>query len=143
MTEAGGADRGLLRLQPVRRYLASTALSSTGISLMLAVLFKQAFDLTGDVLTIGIIGLLQFLPAVLLVIVSGYVADRFDRRRVAALMTVGRVACALAFFAYSRGLGDASDGADSAIWPLFVITLVFGAVDAIAIPAATRWRPSW
>ncbi|KAG1647816.1 hypothetical protein GQR58_030319 [Nymphon striatum] len=56
---------------------------------MLTVLFKQAFDLTGDALAIGIVGLLQFVPAVLLVIVSGDIADRFDRRRVAAWMTVG------------------------------------------------------
>ena len=84
---------------------------------MLAVLFKQAFDITDSALTIGIIGLLQFIPAVLLVIVSGYVADRFDRRRITAVMTVGRVACAVAFVAYSRSVGDVSDGSDAAIWP--------------------------
>lgn len=134
-------DPSLLLTPAVRRYLASTALSGTGISLMLTVLFKQAFDITGDALTIGIIGLLQFVPAVLLVIVSGYVADRFDRRRVTAVMTIGRVACALAFVAYSRGVGDVSNGSDSAIWPLFAITLVFGSFDAIAIPARHAIAP--
>ncbi len=124
----------------VRHYLMSSALAGTGISLMLAVLFKQAFDLTDDALTIGIIGLLQFLPAVVLVIISGYVADRFDRRRVAALMTVGRVVCALAFFAYSRDVGDAAAG-EAAVWPLYAITLVFGAIDAIAIPARHALAP--
>lgn len=107
---------------------------------MLAVLFKQAFDLTDDALTIGIIGLLQFLPAVVLVIISGYVADRFDRRRVAALMTVGRVACALAFFAYSRSVDDALVG-EAAMWPFYLITLAFGAIDAIAIPARHALAP--
>lgn len=108
---------------------------------MLAVLFKQAFDITGDALTIGIIGLLQFIPAVLLVIVSGDLADRFDRRRVTAWMTGGRVMCALAFFAYSRGIGDVSEGSDAAVWPLYLITVVFGTVDAIAIPARRALAP--
>jgi MFS family permease len=135
------AETNLLRVPAVRNYLGSSALATTGISLMLAVLFKQAFDITDDALTIGIIGLLQFVPAVVLVVVSGYVADRFDRRRVTALMTVGRVVCALAFFAYSRSVGDVSDGSDSAIWPLYVITLVFGAIDAIAIPARSALAP--
>lgn len=107
---------------------------------MLAVLFKQAFDLTDDALTIGIIGLLQFLPAVVLVIISGYVADRFDRRRVAALMTVGRVVCALGFFAYSRSVDDALVG-EAAMWPFYLITLAFGAIDAIAIPARHALAP--
>ena len=99
-------DGELWRIPSVRRFLTSSALSRTGIALMLAVLFKQAFDITGDALTIGIIGLLQFVPAVLLVFVSGYVADRFDRRRVTALMTLGRIACAVAFFFYSIGIRD-------------------------------------
>ncbi len=134
-------DPGLLAMPGVRRYLISSAFSSTGIALMLAVLFKQAFDITGDALTIGIIGLLQFVPAVVLVMVSGYVADRFDRRHVTAVMTVGRVACAVAFVVYSRHVGDVSNGSDAAIWPLYLITLVFGAADAIAIPARHAIAP--
>jgi MFS family permease len=134
-------EPGLLRIPRVRRFLTSGALSRTGISLMLAVLFKQAYDITGDPLTIGIIGLLQFVPAVLLVFLSGYLADRFDRRRVTALMTVGRVGCAMAFVAYSRSVGDVSDGSDSAVWPLYAITFVFGAFDAIAVPARHALTP--
>ena len=55
----------VLSMPSVRRYLASNALATTAISLMLAALFKQAFDITDDALTIGIIGLLQFIPAAL------------------------------------------------------------------------------
>ena len=43
-----GVDEGLRRQPSVWRFLASSALSTTGISLMLTVLFKQAFDITGD-----------------------------------------------------------------------------------------------
>ena len=139
--DAPHADARLLRIPAVRSLLVSNALSGIGISLMLAVLFKQAFDITDDALTIGIVGLLQFVPAVALVIVSGYVADRFDRRLVTAIMTAGRVVCALAFFVYSRDVGDVSDGSDAAIWPLYLITLAFGAFDAIAIPARHAITP--
>lgn len=125
----------------VRRFLTSTALSGMGITLMLAVLFKQAFDITGDALAIGIIGLLQFIPAVLLVFVSGYVADRFDRRRVTAVMTIIRIVCTLAFAVYSRSIGDVSNGSDAAIWPLYLITFAFGSADAVSIPARRSITP--
>lgn len=108
---------------------------------MLAVLFKQAFDITGDALTIGILGLLQFVPAVLLVVVSGDLADRFDRRHVTAVMMIGRIACALGFFAYSRNIGDVADGSDAAVWPLYLLTVAFGTFDAIAIPSRRSIAP--
>ena len=134
-------EQRLLHIPSVRRLLASGALSVTGISLMLAVLFKQAFDITGDALTIGILGLLQFIPAVLLVVVSGYLADRFDRRHVVSVMAVGRMICAIGYFFYSRDVGDVSNGSDAAIWPMYLITLAFGTFDAIAMPARHSMAP--
>ncbi len=126
--------RQVLRLAPVRRYLASTALASIGHNILVTVLFKQVFDLTGDELDIGLIGLAQFVPAVLLILVSGWVADRFDRRRVTSLFLFGRVACAVAFLLLSRS-------EPSAIWPFFVIAFVLGASDAMMMPARRSIPP--
>jgi MFS family permease len=72
--------RDALRHASVRRYLASTAFAALGLNVLVTVLYKQVFDITGDELDIGLLGLAQFLPAVFLVLVSGWVADRFDRR---------------------------------------------------------------
>ena len=84
--------REVMRIPAVRRYLLSTALAAIGMNVLVTVLFKQTFDVTGNPLDIGLIGLAQFVPAVLLVLVSGWVADRFDRRRVSALFLFGRAA---------------------------------------------------
>lgn len=102
--------------------------------MLVTVLFKQAFDITGDELTIGILGLAQFLPAVMLVLVSGWVADRFDRRRVTSLFMFGRVVCALAFFLYSRW-------EPGVVWPLFLIAFALGASDAMMMPARRSIPP--
>ena len=118
----------------MRRYLLSTALAAVGLNLLVTVLFKQAFDLTGDELDIGWLGLAQFVPAVLLVLVSGWVADRFDRRRVTALFLFGRGICAAALVVYSvMDVGR--------IWPLFAIAFVFGAADAMLSPARRAIPP--
>lgn len=42
----------------------------------------QVYDMTSSALALGYVGLAGFLPAVLLVLVVGQVADRFDRRRI-------------------------------------------------------------
>ncbi len=126
--------REVLRQPSVRRYLVSTALAAVGLNVLVTVLFKQAFDLTGNELDIGWIGLAQFVPAVLLVLVSGWVADRFDRRRVTAMFLLARSLCAAALVAYSvMDVGR--------VWPLFGIAFAFGAADAMLSPARRAIPP--
>ncbi|MFJ5381351.1 MFS transporter [Cupriavidus sp. CER94] len=40
----------------------------------------QMYDLTRDPFMLGMVGLVQFLPSIALILMSGHVADRFDRR---------------------------------------------------------------
>jgi MFS family permease len=42
----------------------------------------QMYDLTRDPLDLGLVGLVQFVPAVLFVLVAGHVADRYDRSKI-------------------------------------------------------------
>jgi len=112
----------------------STACAAVGHQLLGTVLFKQVFDITGDELDIGFVGLMQFLPALMLVLASGWVADRFDRRRVSGLFLLGRGLCAVALVVYSR----AEPGT---VWPLFMIAFVLGASDAMLSPARRSIPP--
>jgi len=126
--------RDVLQFPAVRRYLLSTALAALGLNILVTVLFKQTFDITGNTLDIGFIGLAQFVPAVMLVLVSGWVADRFDRRRVTALFLLARVGCAIGFLVYSQI-------APGTVWPLFAIAFVFGAADAMLAPSRRSIAP--
>lgn len=124
----------VLRHRAVQQYLATTALAAIGLNIFVTVLFKQVYDITGDELSIGWIGLAQFLPAAALVLVSGWVADRFDRRRVSALFLLGRAVCCVALVLISRE-------EPSAFWPFFLVALVFGASDGMLAPARRSIAP--
>ena len=126
--------RDVLRHASVRRYLVSTAFAAVGLNVFVTVLFKQVFDLTGDELAIGLVGLAQFVPAVLLVLVSGWVADRYDRRRVSAVFLIGRVVFVGILVAYS--ITD-----PQAMWPFFLVAFGFGAVDAMLVPSRRSIAP--
>jgi MFS family permease len=118
----------------VRSYLVSTAFGSIGLNLMVTVLFKQAYDITEDELAIGLLGLAQFIPAVLLVLVAGVVADRFDRRRVSALFLLARCLCAAMLVVYSLA------GATQML-PLYAIAFALGAAEAMLSPARRAIPP--
>jgi MFS family permease len=95
---------------------------------------KHLYDLTGRDLDLGLLGLAEFLPAVVLVAVTGTVADRFDRRRIVALGLAGElvVAGALAWYA---GSGRTET------WPIFGLVVVFGCARAFVTPASRAMPP--
>ena len=71
--------------------LFSLTCSAAAVFLQETVLGKQVFDISGRELDLGLLGLAEFAPAFLLVLVTGSIADRFDRRRVAAAGLVGQM----------------------------------------------------
>ena len=73
-------------------FLGATLSSSAAALALDTVLGKQIFDLTGREIDLGLIGLAVFAPNFLLVLVTGSVADRFDRRRIAAVALTAEAA---------------------------------------------------
>lgn len=53
----------------------------------------QVYDITKRSLDLGLVGLAQFLPGILLFLVSGHTADRFDRRKVLLCCYSGYATC--------------------------------------------------
>ncbi len=126
--------REVLGSTNVRRMLGSSLAFHIGVSLQAATLGKHIFDITGRAIDIGWLGLAEFGPIAILVLVSGSVADRFNRKHVAALALVGEMFCAIALVAYSLT-------SPSAVWPFFVIATLFGISRAFLAPATRAMYP--
>ena len=61
----------------------------------------QVYDLTRSALDLGLVGLAQFLPSVVLLLAVGHVADRHDRRSIVRLCVGVEVGAALVLAAGS------------------------------------------
>src|SRR4051812_49691606 len=61
----------------------------------------QVYDLTRNPLDLGFVGLSQFMPALLLVLVTGAVADRFRRRTIMAVCIGIEALCAVALVVFT------------------------------------------
>jgi MFS family permease len=53
----------------------------------------QVYDITKRALDLGLVGLAQFLPGILLFLVSGHTSDRFERRKVLGACYAGYALC--------------------------------------------------
>ncbi len=80
-----------LRFPEYRAFLLSMAVVFVATQVQSAVLGWQVYSLTGDPLSLGLVGLAEALPFLLLTLVGGWAADRLDRRALslASLVAVG------------------------------------------------------
>jgi MFS family permease len=118
-----------------RFFWLAIALASFAAQIMAVTVALEVYLLTRNPFHLGLIGLALFLPALLLVLVTGLAADRFKRRRILAIGGTIEAACALALLSYS-GYDEAG------VWPVFVILVVLGTARAFMSPAASSLAPN-
>lgn len=94
----------------------------------------QLYDLTGSALDLGLVGLVQFVPTVLLTLVVGQVADRSDRRLIVVVCEVVKAAAAVA-------LALGSIGGWQSRTSIFALVALLGAAQAFENPAMTALVP--
>src|SRR5215475_10666980 len=87
-----------------RLYWAGRLCSSLASQMQGVAIGWQVYDLTRRPLDLGLVGLAQFLPALALALITGHVADRYDRRRVLAVcMTLQMISALLLLVFTSSG----------------------------------------
>lgn len=113
-----------------RRYWLARFLATFAVQIISVAVGWQIYDLTRDPLDLGIVGLVQFLPSLLLVLVTGSIADRFGRRLIMGLAAVLECSCALALLYLSIG------GLNSPL-PVFMVLTLIGVARAFFGPASS------
>nr|WP_298165909.1 MFS transporter [uncultured Pseudomonas sp.] len=127
-----------LRLRNHRPFIAfwlARVATASGFQMLSVAIAWQMYSLTGDVLDLGLVGLVEFLPKVLFILLTGHVADRFDRRKVAALCQTAQGLVALALLLGSTLTGISRE-------TLFVIAFLLGSARAFEMPTTQALLPN-
>jgi len=85
-----------LRFREYRIFLSSMAVVFAATQIQSTVLGWQVYAITGDPLSLGLVGLAEALPFLSLTLVGGWAADRFDRRTL-SLLSLAAVGASLAW----------------------------------------------
>ena len=86
-------------------FLVNLGAATLAIQIQNTIVGYQMYELTGDPLALGMVGLAEAVPFISLVLLGGHVADRVDRRRVSLLAYGVMVAAAATLFALSHNAG--------------------------------------
>lgn len=121
--------------RPFLAFWLASVFTASGFQMLTVAIGWHLYQLTGSVLDLGLVGLVEFAPRVLFMLHTGHVADRYDRRKVAALCQSlqGLIALALA-------LGSATDNVTREL--IFALAFLLGATRSFEMPATQALLPN-
>jgi MFS family permease len=115
-------------------FLLSRSFSRFSSQIAAVAIGWQVYDLTGSAFDLGMVGLVQFLPTLLLVFVAGHAADRYERKRVVQVCQLAEALTAL-FLAWGAYAGSLT------VAQIFIATAVLGTAGAFESPTIAALLP--
>ncbi len=134
MTDAFPASSRLIDHRPfVLIWLARMA-STMAYQMMALLIGWQIYAITGSAFDLGLVGLIQFVPAVVLTLLIGHAADRYDRR---AIIRAAQAVYALAALMVTAALITGTVSRNLLFGAVFLI----GCARAFELPTASALVP--
>ncbi len=124
-----------LRARDFALYVGASFFTTVALQVQATALAWQIYEITGDPFQLGLVGLAEFLPAALLALPAGHLADRIHRRLLILVGAGAELTAALVLVA----LASADQITEFAI---LALALCFGIARAIATPAARALMPN-
>lgn len=121
------------RQREYRLYLCGWFVALVGMRIQGVALAWEVYQRTGEALALGLLGLVQAAPMIALALPAGYLADRFERRRVVSLSLLGTAATSASLAALSFGAGP--------VFLVYGVLLVDAVVGTLGRPARMALLP--
>jgi MFS family permease len=115
------------------RFWFARLFGTTGNQMLMVAIGWQMYELTGSAWDLGLVGLYQFVPALMFTLVAGHVADRLHRGRIVATCLVAQALVAALLVVATLGLGAGHAWVSREL--LLAVSVVLGLARAFQMPA--------
>jgi MFS family permease len=122
-----------LRFRDFRLLISGRFAAQLGEMMVSVAVGWELYERTQDELALGLVGLVQIIPVLLLSVPGGYIADRFNRKQIALVSQVVLILCSLVLVLISLTNGP--------LPLLYAILAVIGAARAFNNPAESALTP--
>jgi MFS family permease len=124
-----------LRERPaLRSFIAIRAAEELASQILNVAIGWYVYAATHDPMSLAYVGLAQFLPTIGMVLIAGYAADRFDRRKVIARSLFIQTLCIATFGAWSTATAPSGG-------PVYLLLLVMSSARAFSSPVMSAMLP--
>jgi MFS family permease len=120
-----------------RRYFVSRFGGALAGNFLAVTVAWQIYDISGSELYLGLIGLVTFLPSLLLVLITGLASDKFGRRNIMGLSILLQMVCGLILLYLTVSGLIRHENGDLNIKAVLIVVAVMGIARAFYAPAAS------
>lgn len=135
MSVSTQSGQSLIRQRPFVLFWLARLASTMGYQMLALTIGWQVYELTNSAFDLGLVGLIQFVPAVILTLLIGHAADRYDRR---LIVRAAQSVYALAAVMITGALLAGVLGRDL----LFAAVFMIGCARAFEMPTAHALAPT-
>ncbi len=135
MPSSAAASSDLFRHRSFLLYFSGRLFSHFSRQIIAVAVGWQIYEITGSAFHLGMVGLVQFLPALLLTLNAGHAADRYNRKRIVQICQCF-AGLAAAYLAWGSVAGWVS------VLDIYLASAVLGAAGAFERPAGAAMLPN-
>jgi len=135
MISTTASSTGLLQQRPFVLFWLARLASTMGYQMLALTIGWEIYEITNSAFDLGLVGLIQFVPAVVLTLLIGHAADRYDRR---LIVRAAHCIYALAASMIMIALLAKTLGRDL----LFAAVFIIGCARAFEMPTAHALAPT-
>jgi MFS family permease len=118
----------VLRNPNVSFYLSSRFLGTLAVQMQSVAVGWQVYQITHSLFDLGLIGLAQFAPFLVLILWAGHVADTHNRRNIVIACQATQLLCSLLLVAFTLS-------GSHVVWPVYAVLVLYGSARAFSMPA--------
>ena len=131
--------KDLIRQRAFMRLWFARLAGTTGSQMLMVAIGWQMYELTASAWDLGLVGLYQFLPALIFTLAAGQVADRFHRGRIISICLVAQGAVAMVLVAATQGWGNTAAWTSREL--LLGLSVTLGIARSFQMPAQQALTP--
>lgn len=119
----------VLRHRNLSLYLSSRVLGTLAVQMQSVAVGWQVYQITHSLFALGLIGLAQFAPFLILILWAGHIADTHNRRNIIVGCLAAQLLCSALLLVFTWS-------GSSVVWPVFAVLVIFGSARAFMMPAS-------
>jgi MFS family permease len=128
-----------LRIRDFRLFISARFCTTLAIQIQSVAVAFQIYELTGDPLSLGLIGLAEAIPSIGVSLYAGHVADIIQRKKIIVICLITLLLCSLALLTFT--LEPAEGLLTFGVFPIYTVIFVSGIARGFISPALFSFMP--
>ena len=126
-----------LKIRDYRHFFIARTSMVMGVNIVGTAVGWQVYEITKDAFSLGLIGLAEFVPFLIVTLLGGYVADIFDRRKIILTCVFLYAVCTFGLYMLSTKFSYIVE--NQGVVPIFVLIGAIGLVRGFFGPAQSAF----